>query len=72
LAIGNPKIYDNGCENHIKSLARALPIMLGDPRLLAPVDLIKYRGYSDWLQLMERKFGIMRFRQDLPGFGEPQ
>ncbi len=72
LVIGNPRMDDTGWENHIKSLAGALPIMLGDPRQLSPSDLIKYRGYADWLQNMQAKYDIMSFRQDLPGFGEPQ
>ncbi|WP_229201215.1 hypothetical protein [Arcticibacterium luteifluviistationis] len=71
LVIGNPEMQDKGWEMHIKSLAGALPIMLGDPRKLSGVDLEKYRGYADWLQLMANKHDIMSFRQDLPGFGEP-
>lgn len=71
LVIGNPQMQDKGWEMHIKSIAGALPIMLGDPRQLKADDLKKYRGYADWLQLMEKKYGIMSFRQDLPGFGEP-
>jgi alpha-galactosidase len=71
LVIGNPQMQDTGWENHIKSLAGALPIMLGDPRQLSATDLKKYRGYADWLQLMQNKYDIMSFRQDLPGFGEP-
>jgi alpha-galactosidase len=71
LVIGNPQMQDNEWETHIKSIAGALPIMLGDPRKLSETDLKKYRGYADWLQHMESKYGIMSFRQDLPGFGEP-
>ena len=71
LVIGNPQMQDTGWENHIKSLAGALPIMLGDPRQLSATDLKKYRGYADWLQLMQNKYDIMSYRQDLPGFGEP-
>ena len=71
LVIGNPQMQDKGWELHIKSIAGALPIMLGDPRKLAPDDFKKYRAYADWLQQMEKKYGIMSFRQDLPGFGEP-
>jgi len=71
LVIGNPQMQDTGWETHIKSIAGALPIMLGDPRKLSSTDLKKYRSYADWLQLMESKYGIMSFRQDLPGFGEP-
>jgi alpha-galactosidase len=72
LVIGNPQMQDDGWEMHIQSIAGALPIMLGDPRQLSPEDLEKYRGYADWLQAMEQKHGIMSFRQDLYGFGEPQ
>lgn len=71
LVIGNPEMQDTAWDLHIKSLAGALPIMLGDPRKLATNDLKKYRGFADWLQLMENRYQIMSFRQDLPGFGEP-
>ncbi|MDA3867027.1 MAG: alpha-galactosidase [Salinivirgaceae bacterium] len=71
LVIGNPEMQDDGWDLHIKSLAGALPIMLGDPRKLTAPDLKKYRGFADWLQLMENRYQIMSFRQDLPGFGEP-
>jgi alpha-galactosidase len=71
LVIGNPQMQDPGWETHIKSIAGALPIMLGDPRKLSVDDQMKFRGYADWLQLMETKYGIMSYRQDLPGFGEP-
>ncbi|RIV25074.1 alpha-galactosidase [Fibrisoma montanum] len=71
LVIGNPEMQDTGWDMHIKSLAGALPIMLGDPRKLSAADLKKYRAYADWLQLMENKHQIMSYRQDLAGFGEP-
>lgn len=71
LVIGNPQMQDKEWEMHIKSIAGALPIMLGDPRKLSESDLKKYRGYADWLQQMESRYNIMSFRQDLPGFGEP-
>ncbi len=71
LVIGNPQMQDKDWATHIKSIAGALPIMLGDPRKLSETDLKKYRGYADWLQKMERNYSIMNFRQDLPGFGEP-
>ena len=72
LVIGNPQMDDKGWEMHIKSLAGALPIMLGDPRRLSAVDLKIYHGYANWLQNMNSKYDIMSYRQDLPGFGEPQ
>ena len=71
LVLGNPEMQDSLWELHIKSLAGALPIMLGDPRKLTPADQLKYRGYADWLQLMDKRYQIMGYRQDLPGFGEP-
>ena len=71
LVIGNPQMQDKEWEMHIKSIAGALPIMLGDPRKLSESDLKKYREYADWLQRMESNYDIMSFRQDLPGFGEP-
>ncbi|MBC7893434.1 MAG: alpha-galactosidase [Sphingobacteriaceae bacterium] len=71
LVIGNPSMEDLGWENHIKSLAGALPIMLGDPRKLSESDLKKYRRYADWLQAMQAKHDFMSYRQDLAGFGEP-
>lgn len=71
LVIGNPEMQDSLWELHIKSLAGALPIMLGDPRKLSLPDLLKYRGYADWLQLMDKRYQVMGYRQDLPGFGEP-
>ncbi len=71
LVIGNPQMQDTEWEMHIKSIAGALPIMLGDPRKLSETDLRKYRAYADWLQQMESKYSIMSYRQDLPGFGEP-
>ncbi len=71
LVIGNPEMQDTLWDLHIKSLAGALPIMLGDPRKLSPADLVKYRGFADWLQLMEKRYQVMSYRQDLPGFGEP-
>jgi alpha-galactosidase len=71
LVIGNPQMQDADWETHIKSIAGALPIMLGDPRKLTETELKKYRSYADWLQQMESKYGIMSYRQDLAGFGEP-
>jgi alpha-galactosidase len=72
LIIGNPEMQDTAWDLHIKSLAGALPIMLGDPRKLSETDLNKYRHYADWLQQMENSYGIMSYRQDLAGFGEPK
>ena len=53
-------------------MAGSLPIILGDARKLSATDLKKFRGYEDWLRLMENKHDIMSYRQDLAGFGEPK
>ena len=71
LVIGN--LHMNG-EDHIlswKSLTGTLPIMLGDPRQLTPDERAEYRRHAVWLKGLEQRHGIMSFRQDLPGFGEP-
>ena len=72
LVIGN--LHMNG-ERHLlafKSLAGTLPIMLGDLRKLTPAERAEYKAWSSWLKALEARHGIMSFRQDLPGFGEPQ
>ena len=71
LVIGNAQIQDAGIENHLRSLAGALPILCGDPREVGEEDRKTIRKYSDWLQSMEEKYQIMLYRQDLPGYGEP-
>lgn len=71
LVIGNQAMQDKGWELHIKSLAGALPIMLGDPRNLTAAAQLKYKAYADWLHTMKVKHDVMSYRQDLPGFGEP-
>lgn len=72
LVLGNPAMQDKGWALHLKSLAGALPILLGDPRQLAPADLARYRRFADWLQAMQHRYDVLSYRQDLPGFGEPK
>jgi alpha-galactosidase len=72
LVIGNPEMQDTAWELHIKSLAGALPIMLGDPRKLSDTVIKKYRQFAQWLQKMENLYSIMAYRQDLTGYGEPK
>lgn len=72
LVTGNPEMQDSIWDLHIKSLAGSLPIMLGDPRKISSKDFTRYRQFADWLQLMENRYSIMDYRQDLPGFGEPK
>ena len=71
LVIGNSQMQDINWDLHVKSLAGALPILLGDPRKLSVSELKKFRSLADWLQSMESRYRIMSYRQDLPGFGEP-
>jgi alpha-galactosidase len=72
LVIGNPEMQDTAWELHIKSLAGALPIMLGDPRKLSDTAIKRYRQFAQWLQKMENLYSIMAYRQDLIGYGEPK
>ena len=55
LVIGNPQMQDQGWETHIKSIAGALPIMLGDPRKLSgerpeEISWTMPTGFSLWKQ----------------------
>ena len=72
LVIGNSKLNDAGFERHLMSLAGALPIVLGDPRAMPPAALARCRSHAEWLDRMAARHDILSFRQDLPGFGEPQ
>jgi alpha-galactosidase len=72
MVIGNLTLDDPGRELSFLSLAGTLPIMLGDPRKVSVEDRRKLRTWADWLRAMERKHGYFLFRQDLPGFGEPE
>ena len=72
LVIGNLGMNGPGHMLSFKSLAGALPIMLGDPRELTAAERAEYREWSAWLKGLEKRHAFMSFRQDLPGFGEPQ
>lgn len=71
LVVGNAEMQDPGYENHIRSLAGALPIFCGDPRKLSKSERYIMKAYSDWLTKMEEKYHFMFFRQDIPGYFEP-
>jgi len=71
LVIGNQSLEDEHSLYSFKSLAGSLPIMLGDPRKVSIEKQKRFREISTWLRNMEKKYQIMLFRQDLPGFGEP-
>lgn len=72
LVIGN--LYLNSKNNcfDIKSLVGTLPIVLSDARLVPEADRTKIKIWADWLAKMQDKYNYMLYRQDLPGFGEPQ
>lgn len=72
LVIGNLRMEGPGHMLSFKSLAGTLPVMLGDPRMLTSSERAEYKEWSSWLKGLEARHGIMSFRQDIPGFGEPQ
>lgn len=71
LVIGNQSLEDEHSLYSYKSLAGSLPIMLGDPRKMSNKKRKQFKEISGWMREMENKHGIMMYRQDLPGFGEP-
>jgi len=71
LVIGNQSLDDEDALYSFKSLAGSLPIMLGDPRKMSVEKRQQFSGLAKWLREMENKYGIMLYRQDLPGFSEP-
>ena len=72
LVIGNQSLDDEDALYSFKSLTGSLPIMLGDPRKMGTEKQQQFKAYANWLRDMENKHQVMLFRQDLPGFGEPQ
>lgn len=72
LVIGNMFIDDEYHELAYKSLTGTLPVMLGDPRKLSAEQKARYRSWTAWMSGLEDRHGIMSFRQDIPGFGEPR
>jgi len=72
MVIGNQRLDDPEFLFSLKSLAGTLPIVLGDPRKLSFEQRSKIKNWADWLREMQTKHDFMSFRQDLPGFGEPQ
>ena len=71
LVIGNQMMDDPEFEFSLKSLIGTLPIVLGDPRKLSSGKKNMIKNWSDWMQLMQKKYDYMSFRKDLYGFGEP-
>jgi len=71
LVLGNLQMDGEYHRIGYMSQAGSMPLMLGDPRKLAPEERQWYKTHATWLRELERRHGIMSFRQDLPGFGEP-
>ncbi len=71
LVIGNQSVDDDAALYSFKSLCGSLPIMLGDPRKMSAEKQQQFKDLAGWFRAMEEQHGIMLFRQDLPGFGEP-
>jgi len=72
LLIGNLSIDSKDFILNLKSLIGTFPIVLGDPRKIAHEKRKEIKKWSDWMQKMQAKYDYMSFRQDAPGFGEPQ
>lgn len=72
LVIGNLTMNDSCHMLAYKSLAGALPIMLGDPRKLTPAERSEFKAWSEWYALLEDRHNFLSFRQDIPQFGEPR
>lgn len=72
MVIGNQQLDDPNIELSIMSLAGSFPIFLGDARKLSAAQKASIRSWSNWLRRMEDRHDYMMYRQDLPGFGEPQ
>ena len=72
LVIGNLRLDQHLHLLAYKSLTGTLPIMLGDPRKLSREERAEFRAWSSWVKGLEKRHGIMSFRQDLPGFSMPR
>ncbi len=72
LVIGNQTMDDPNWESSMKSLMGTLPIMLGDPRKVRYEEMEKMKAWSLWMKDKQHKYNYMMFRQDIPGFCEPE
>ncbi len=72
LVIGNAQLGDPGVEQHLQALGGALPILLGDPRTLAPATRAMVRSYAGFFAALQARHAMFDYRQDLPNFGEPR
>ena len=71
LIIGNLWISDPNRILAFKSLAGALPVMLGDPRRVPQAERAELKRLVKAFCAAGERHGFMAYRQDLPGFGEP-
>jgi alpha-galactosidase len=71
MVIGNQQFDDPEFELSLMSLNGSLPIVLGDPRKLSPVERARMKSWADWMRKAQEKHDYMAFRQDLQGYGEP-
>jgi alpha-galactosidase len=72
LVIGNMILDEPNYFLSLLSNSGSMPILLGDTRKLSSVEQSKIRQWTDWIEQAEVRHNIMLYRQDLPGFGEPQ
>jgi len=59
LVIGNTPMDDPNFEFALKSLIGTLPIVLGDPRKIAPEERARIKMWSHWMQAMQDKYDNM-------------
>ena len=71
LVIGNLWIDDPNRILAFKSLAGAMPVMLGDPRRVPKDARAELKRLVEAFCEAGERHGFMAYRQDLPGFGEP-
>lgn len=71
LVIGNMWIDDPNRILAFKSLAGAMPVMLGDPRRVPKEERAELKRLVKAFCAAGERHGFMAYRQDLPGFGEP-
>ena len=72
MVIGNLILDEPNYYQSLLSNSGSMPILLGDTRKLSEADRKKIRQWADFMEIMEKKHGIMLYRQDLAGFNEPQ
>lgn len=71
MIIGNLKASDPMVDLNMASLSGAIPVMLGDLRLVDDKQSARLRAWAQWFRHAQGRHDILKFRQDLPGFGEP-